>query len=203
MFIYLITNLINHKRYVGQTISTVTERWRQHKHLASRGKLNYPIYRAIRKYGIENFSIKQIAKVSSNNGIGWLNILEELFIKHYKTLKPNGYNVYQGGENKSHHSDTKEKIRVANKGKQFRLGHTNTQDHNAKISKALTGKKRAPFTEQAKQNMSESGKVKIFTSEHKVNLSKSLQGKKRRPMSDEHKEKIRINNIGKHGKTNV
>lgn len=50
----------------------------------------------------------------------------------------------------------------------------NTPEHNANISKARTGMK---HTEESKQKMSESGKVKIFTEEHRTNLSKALAGK--------------------------
>ena len=60
--IYTITNQVNGKRYVGQSIHIET-RWKQHIYTA----LNIPeektkIYNAIRKYGLNNFSKKSNIK---------------------------------------------------------------------------------------------------------------------------------------------
>lgn len=64
MIIYLITNKINDKRYVGLTTQTMEERWKQHKYDALHGN-NYPIHKAMRKYGIENFRIEIIDTATS------------------------------------------------------------------------------------------------------------------------------------------
>ena len=58
--IYKIENLINHKCYIGQSID-VHRRWTDHKRLykvETDAGYKYPIYRAFRKYGIENFSFE-------------------------------------------------------------------------------------------------------------------------------------------------
>ena len=63
-YIYKITNKINGKVYVGQTIKNYEERFRQHR-------LNYNkeyfsqivLYKAFKKYGIENFSFEMIEEV--------------------------------------------------------------------------------------------------------------------------------------------
>ena len=64
--IYKITNLINNKAYIGQSIN-IESRWRHHK-ADSKNKLseNYEkiLYRAFRKYGIENFSFEVIEQCS-------------------------------------------------------------------------------------------------------------------------------------------
>ena len=57
--IYVIKNKINEKVYVGQTIQSVHERFMQHKR-PSKGKLDYKIYKAFRKYGIENFYVETL-----------------------------------------------------------------------------------------------------------------------------------------------
>ena len=63
--IYMYTNKINGKRYIGQTIDFNK---RHKKHISSSYNekkeydYNYPFHRAIRKYGIENFKIKILAE---------------------------------------------------------------------------------------------------------------------------------------------
>jgi group I intron endonuclease len=55
--IYKITNVINGKVYIGQTIQKrASSRWHVHKSL-SKYKEEY-LYRAIRKYGLENFKFE-------------------------------------------------------------------------------------------------------------------------------------------------
>lgn len=92
--IYLIRNLVNSKGYVGQTILTSRKRWSLHKSGARRGE-GFPIYRAIRKYGAENFSIKVLALVDPQQ----LDDLEKKYIKDLNTHVDNGcgYNCDEGG----------------------------------------------------------------------------------------------------------
>lgn len=64
-YIYVITNQINDKQYIGQTVNTIKRRWQEHI-CSSRQKSTrtYPLYNAMNKYGIENFTIKQIEECS-------------------------------------------------------------------------------------------------------------------------------------------
>ena len=65
--IYKITNKVNNKVYIGQSIH-VLYRWGQHQRNAfnpNTHTYNYPLYRAIRKYGIENFQFEVLEEVSS------------------------------------------------------------------------------------------------------------------------------------------
>ena len=48
--VYLITNTVNGKVYVGQTINGLSKRWKGHKNDVRNGSQN-PLHRAIRKYG--------------------------------------------------------------------------------------------------------------------------------------------------------
>lgn len=66
-YIYVITNKINGKQYVGQTSNTIQQRFKEHLYTAKRNEQTRqsPIYRAMRKYGIENFIIKELEKCSA------------------------------------------------------------------------------------------------------------------------------------------
>lgn len=94
--IYKITNVINEKVYIGQTIQTLTKRWWGHwsEHCRACPKLK----NSIRKYGKENFTIEII---DTANLIQDLNKKEEFWIKHFNSVEF-GYNLQAGGGNRLH-----------------------------------------------------------------------------------------------------
>lgn len=94
MEIYMITNKVNNKKYVGQTTKTGIERFKAHIAAAFKYDANFKLSRALRKYGVENFSIETLKECSSKNE---LNFFEKYFIEKFDTLK-NGYNMTIGGE---------------------------------------------------------------------------------------------------------
>lgn len=66
-YIYVVTNQINGKQYIGQTTNTIKKRWQEHVCESKRQRNSmqvYPLYRAMNKYGIENFTIEQIEECS-------------------------------------------------------------------------------------------------------------------------------------------
>lgn len=93
-FIYKITNKVNGKSYIGQTIQNVKERFYQHcATKCSQAILNMVIHKAITKYGKSNFTIEVIEEVESTN----LNDRERYQIKYYDSYN-NGYNSTEGGQ---------------------------------------------------------------------------------------------------------
>lgn len=94
-YVYLLTNLVNGKKYVGQTIRTLSARWRQHKYLANKGS-PYAIHAAIRKYGDKNFSIICVSTIVGDRNE--LLTAERRYIAEYQSLAPLGYNLTEGGE---------------------------------------------------------------------------------------------------------
>jgi hypothetical protein len=90
MTIYLITNLINGKKYVGQTIRPLSVRWYFHVHQTNCRVMA----RAIKKYGKENFTIEELFKAQSQEE---LDRKEIEFILALNTLAPGGYNLTEGG----------------------------------------------------------------------------------------------------------
>lgn len=88
--IYKIQNLINGKIYIGQSVH-IKARFNQHKNEAKNGNTR-PLYNAIRKYGVENFSFEVIEECSKEK----LNEREIYWIKKYDSFH-NGYNLTPGG----------------------------------------------------------------------------------------------------------
>lgn len=94
--IYLITNQINEKVYVGQTKQALQERWRQHVSQAANG-CEFLLGRAIRKYGSKFFTVSAI--VSEIQSWKEANRLEMLWIKRLRSAEKSvGYNMTVGGE---------------------------------------------------------------------------------------------------------
>lgn len=92
-YIYCFTNLINNKKYIGSTISQPNIRYNQHIYNATHEtshQYNYPLYQAIRKYGIENFSFEIIEQKDCSEFE--IRQLEQKYIIQLNTLSPNGYN---------------------------------------------------------------------------------------------------------------
>ena len=93
-FIYKITNKINGKSYIGQTIQNVKERFYQHcATKCSKAVSNMAIHRAIKKYGKSNFTVEVIEEIDSAN----LNDRERYWIKYYNSYN-NGYNSTKEGQ---------------------------------------------------------------------------------------------------------
>ncbi|TFF95825.1 MAG: GIY-YIG nuclease family protein [Promethearchaeota archaeon] len=94
-FIYLITNLINNKVYVGKAEESIRKRWREHKWRANnlnRVKFPLAIDLAINKYGIKNFKIAEIERVYGTR-LDLLNT-EKYYIDEYDSANPEkGYNI--------------------------------------------------------------------------------------------------------------
>ena len=97
--IYKYTNLVNGKVYIGQTIQELKERHSKHISVAF-GKENghgydYLIHKALRKYGVDNFTLEVIDRVDN----ALLNDKEREYIAFYNSYEK-GYNMTPGGESK-------------------------------------------------------------------------------------------------------
>lgn len=92
-YIYSFINLINQKRYIGSTIQDPQRRYKQHIYHAFHekdSKYNYPLYCAIRKYSLENFSFEILLEFDGDYQ-ELLNLEKQLIVK-YNTICPFGYN---------------------------------------------------------------------------------------------------------------
>lgn len=97
-YIYKITNNINQKIYIGKTLGSIENRWKEHlKDYKKERCEKRPLYDAMNKYGLENFSIEQIEECSSEI----VNNRETYWIEYYGSFKY-GYNATKGGDGKSY-----------------------------------------------------------------------------------------------------
>lgn len=92
-FIYKIVNSLNGKIYVGQTKRTIDIRWKEHCKNINIYKERLPLYKALNKYGIENFNVYQIEECPNNQ----LDEREIYWIRELKSFGENGYNCSKGG----------------------------------------------------------------------------------------------------------
>lgn len=205
MIIYKITNKVNGKVYIGQTIRSLKSRWSHH----CTDKRGYCclLYNAIQKYGRENFTVEQIDSAISRDE---LDEKEIHWIQHHdSTDKNKGYNLMSGGHHHEFSEETKRKLSESRRGRKL------SEEHKRNISKANTGKRhsdetRKKLSESHKgerhhlfgKHLSDDTKLKIsigrvnfhHTEESKSKLSEAHKGKK---LSKEHKEKIRQSFIGR------
>ena len=148
MIIYLITNKITGKRYIGQSVNTLKHRWNQHVSHSKNPKRSGILCSAIRKYGRQNFQIKVLSKCES---IEEMNHRETYYIRLFNTLTPYGYNLDSGGKNKMVHEETRKKQSLALIGK--KRGPF-TEEHKKNLSNAHIGKKYGPMSEERKLKIS-------------------------------------------------
>jgi len=96
MLVYKITNNVNGHGYIGITQCSLAKRWREHLCAARTGS-DKRLYRAMRKYGTDNFSIAVLYEADSFQE---LQVVERGLIAAHGTYASNGrgYNLTSGGE---------------------------------------------------------------------------------------------------------
>lgn len=164
------------KCYVGQT-KNLARRIKKHQ----RDEDCTAFFRAIKKYGFENFNQTILI---DNLSVDEANYWEDFYIKVLNTLAPNGYNLRTGGRNYIASSETRAKMSNA------RTGHVLSETTKLKISVANHGKKR---TEATKKKMSEALRPAI-SDKTRQKMSESLKG---HVVSAETRLKISLANKGK------
>lgn len=189
-YIYLITNTVNGKQYVGKTLSSVELRWQQHIGSALRGE-GFVLAAAMRKHGIEVFTIQTLDVVGDDDNLA---ARECYWIEHLNTLKPSGYNLTTGGEGAPGRvvsQVTRDKMSAQLRGK---LMHPATPEMRSKISVALKGK---PKSQEHNAKVSAALMGHSVSDEVKAKLRAAKLGKKRGPHSDEHRARISAANKGR------
>ncbi len=103
--IYKITNKVNGKVYIGQTIQGLSRRKGEHIYRFNIRERDHKLYLAMNKHGIDNFTFESLCCVLKEE---YLDDLEKHFVKEYNSFK-RGYNMTCGGDSVS--KETREKLR--------------------------------------------------------------------------------------------
>ena len=146
--IYMITNLINDKKYVGLTTKTIEERFKSHLYRANHEKS--VVQKAIKKYGKDNFKIEEIDLAYTKESL----IEKEIFWIKDKNTLIEGYNLTVGGEGVSQMTEEiKKKISKTKTGSTMPTlkGVPRTKEDRLKISRGL-GAKRVKGTHKIFKN---------------------------------------------------
>ena len=133
--IYKLTNKINGKPYVGQTIMVVEKRWE--KYIGLHCKAQPKLYNALKKYGPDNFTFEVIDTSAIDQH--QLNDLEDLYIIKFDSIK-NGYNSRSGGSRGKLSNETKQRISNSTSGENNPMfGKLHSEESKRKISESKMG----------------------------------------------------------------
>ena len=168
-YIYLITNQINGKIYIGKHSTNNLDDGNMGSGVV--------IFKAKQKYGIENFSKDYLAFCDTEET---LNYLEKFYIKKYKA-KEVGYNLTDGGDGalgRKHTEEAKQKISKSLKGrKQYEMTEEIQQKQSISHKGRISPMKGKHQSEESRQKISGTLKGKTFSEEHKQKISEAKKGK--------------------------
>ena len=197
-YIYLITDTTNNMKYVGQ------------HHYNKEGELdpNYHgsgiIISRIYKERPETLKEEYIKTCYSDSE---MNDDEKYYIKLYKTLYPNGYNLSEGGDGVLPSEETRRKMSEAMSGEKNPFyGRHHSEESKKKISdthKGLLSGEKHPFygrhlSEETKRKLSKANKGKHLSVEHKRKISEATSGEKNPFYGRQHSEESRRKMSGSH-----
>jgi group I intron endonuclease len=161
MLIYILTNQINGKYYVGKTKQDNLHQYLSLKRYQVRkGLRTQPLLMAMRKYGFENFSAEILGTTETHEE---LCELEKLWILLLECRNPKiGYNVMAGGEHvyrKPIAEETRQKLRLsALAAGRKPIPYVHTAKHCQQISARVKGTHYGKGIPHKKYNISEAGR---------------------------------------------
>lgn len=181
--VYLLTNTVNGKRYVGISSDGAEARWRQHNYDAKNRPVT-ALHHAIRKYAPESFTVEVLERCLN---FDMLKIREIHWIARLKTKAPRGYNLTDGGDGVFGYKPTPETIRrisLAHLGKKKspemrakmrEIALNRSPEHLAKIAAAVTGKRHTP---EAIEKVRQARARQVFSPESIEKRTQKLRGRR-------------------------
>lgn len=127
--IYKITNNVNGKIYIGQSVS-IERRWAAHKSNSKNDNSNNKLYNSMNKYGIDNFSFEIINICPKEK----LNERECFWINVYDSILA-GLNSSTGGHNTSYSREIGDKLSLSKLNNKHFLGHKHSEETKKRMSK--------------------------------------------------------------------
>lgn len=168
--VYRIDNLENGNFYIGQTRSSLSRRFNDHKSEARRGEVNMVLYNAMRKYGVDVFTIEDIEVIEAETKDALSKLLNEREIHFIATLDP-PYNTAPGG-----------------------LGHTGiawTEERRQRFKELMSGENNPnfgkPLSVETKEKLSTALKGRIIPKEVRKKTSETMKGV---PKSEETRKRM-------------
>lgn len=181
--IYMITNSINAKIYVGQTWKTAEERFARHC-AESRwlNTKNMPIVFAIKKYGQDKFQVQvlEIIKDATQNDA---DTREIYWVNEKNSFSPNGYNLRAGQSSGVLSEESRRKISKANTGRKI------SEETRRRLRESHLGHKQSPET---KKKLSDIHRGRIFSDDHRKKIGAANKGRK---FSDSTKKKMSLRKL--------
>lgn len=157
--VYRIDNLENGNFYIGQTRSSLSRRFNDHKSEARRGEVNMVLYNAMRKYGVEMFTIEDIEVIEAETKDELSKKLNEREVYFIATLNPQ-YNTAPGG-----------------------LGHTGiewTEERRQRFKELMSGENNPnfgkPLSVETKEKLRTALKGRVITEESRKKTSETMKG---------------------------
>lgn len=183
--VYLVTNKIDGKTYVGVTRFKPKSRWTQHLYKAKHAPTTH-FHKAINKYGAENFSVTAIASCLDS---AFVSAVEREVIKSFNPI----YNQTNGGEitvGKRVPREVVERIIAANKGKKrtaeqkkansdrAKARYLSNPEWKANVLEALVRARLNCDHEKRKAAAGKSARERVWSKESRAKLSASCMGRK-------------------------
>lgn len=144
MHIYKFTHIASGRCYIGQTIQDPNRRRLEHITGSRHTKNSYHFHNALRKYGVDAFIFEVITSASS---LEELNNLEEQYVEQYDSIA-NGFNIRQPGGNKTHNTESIERMRISQRAAHARRKVQGTDTWTRKDGGAMKGKTQSGVTKE-------------------------------------------------------